>query len=89
MIDNLGDQNPRVVSNVLEALGELVKVGRTNVIEHVKELLPYIIETLQDQSSSTKRETALRTLGNLIQHTGYVIEPFLEYIFNKIVLYRS
>lgn len=46
---------------------------------HLEELLPLIIETLQDQSSVTKREVALRTLGQLTKSTGYVITPFTRY----------
>lgn len=46
---------------------------------HLEELLPLIIETLQDQSSVTKREVALRTLGQLTKSTGYVITPFKNY----------
>lgn len=46
---------------------------------HVDMLLPLIIETLQDQSSSSKREVALRTLGQLASSTGYVIEPLIKH----------
>ena len=42
-------------------------------------LLPKIINTLKDQSSATKREVALTTLGQLIKSTGYVIAPFTDY----------
>ncbi len=41
-------------------------------------LLPLITETLQDQSSTAKREVALRTLGLLCRATGYVVTPFLD-----------
>ena len=49
------------------------------MIPHIGELLPLILETLQDQSSATKREVALRTLGQLTKSTGYVIVPFHRY----------
>eukprot|EP00026_Physarum_polycephalum_P000091 Phypoly_transcript_00091.p1 GENE.Phypoly_transcript_00091~~Phypoly_transcript_00091.p1 ORF type:complete len:2307 (+),score=451.47 Phypoly_transcript_00091:133-7053(+) len=75
----LRDPNPRVSSYVLAALGELAIVGGEDMIPHIGELLPLILDTLQDQSSATKREVALRTLGQLAKSTGYVIAPFHRY----------
>jgi FKBP12-rapamycin complex-associated protein len=46
--------------------------------QHLSTLLPLIIEMLQDQSS-TKRDIALRTLGQLAANLGYVIAPFFDY----------
>lgn len=43
------------------------------------DLLPIIIEMLQDSSSVQKREVALWTLGQLIESTGYVVEPYKKY----------
>ena len=31
------------------------------------------------QTASTKREIALRTLGQLVENTGYVVEPYIQY----------
>ena len=45
-----------VASNVLAAIGELGEVGGEEMRPYVEELLPLIIETLQDQSSVAKRE---------------------------------
>jgi serine/threonine-protein kinase mTOR len=38
-----------------------------------------LIPLATDQSSTNKREVALRTLGQLVKSTGYVISPFLHY----------
>jgi FKBP12-rapamycin complex-associated protein len=73
------DTNPRVVSCVLEALGELAEVSGKVMIQKVDELIPVIIETLQDQSSATKRAVAFRTLGQLVESTGDVITPYIRY----------
>ncbi|RKO90751.1 armadillo-type protein, partial [Blyttiomyces helicus] len=73
------DTSPGVASKVLVALGELGQVGCEDLLPYLDDLMPVIIETLQDQSSSTKREAALRTLGSLASHTGWVIEPYLKY----------
>ena len=43
------------------------------------DLLPIILEMLQDSSSLQKREVALWTLGQLVESTGYVVEPYKQY----------
>lgn len=79
LIAKLNDPNPRVVSYVLAALGELVEVGASRIAAKRREIFPLIINTLQDQSSSTKREVALRTLGRIVSYTGYVVNPFIDF----------
>jgi FKBP12-rapamycin complex-associated protein len=79
MIPKLKDNSPGVASQVLAAVGELARVGGEDITGSLDSLMPMIIETLQDQSSSTKREAALKTLGQLASSTGYVIDPYLKY----------
>ncbi|TPX35002.1 hypothetical protein SmJEL517_g02512 [Synchytrium microbalum] len=79
LISKVKDPSPGVGSKVLEAIGELAQVGCEDLLPYLDDLMPMIIETLQDQSSSTKREAALRTLGQLSSNTGWVIEPYLKY----------
>jgi serine/threonine-protein kinase mTOR len=73
------DINAGVASSILASIGELAKVGGEDLYPYVKELMPLIIETLQDQSSSVKRDTSLRTLGELASNSGYVIQPYLDF----------
>ncbi|XP_071946239.1 serine/threonine-protein kinase mTOR-like [Antedon mediterranea] len=73
------DANPNVVINVLAAIGELSQVGGVEMRKWVGELLPIIIEMLQDSSSLNKREVALWTLGHLVESTGYVVDPYMKY----------
>lgn len=73
------DPNAGVASSILACIGELAKVGGEDLHPYVKELMPLIIETLQDQSSSVKRDTSLRTLGELASNSGYVIQPYLDF----------
>jgi FKBP12-rapamycin complex-associated protein len=73
------DPNAGVASSILACIGELAKVGGEDLYPYVKELMPLIIETLQDQSSSVKRDTSLRTLGELASNSGYVIQPYLDF----------
>ncbi len=45
----------------------------------VDELLPTLQEMLQDASSLNKREVALWTLGQVVESTGCVVEPYEKY----------
>ncbi|BFZ53909.1 phosphatidylinositol kinase-related protein kinase tor1 [Savitreella phatthalungensis] len=73
------DPSPGVSSSVMAALGELSVVGGEDLVKYLRQLMPLIIETLQDQSSSVKRDAALKTLGQLARSSGYVIDPYLDY----------
>jgi len=73
------DSSPAVASTILKAIGDLATVGGEDMIPYIDQLMPIIIEALQDQSSSAKREAALRTLGQLASNSGYVITPYLDY----------
>lgn len=77
LLEKVSDPDTRVAAQVMEALGQLSRVS--NMLSNLDKLLPIIIETLQDQSSPNKRKVALTTLGHLIQSTGYVITPLLQY----------
>ncbi|KAI1004105.1 Serine/threonine-protein kinase [Podosphaera aphanis] len=73
------DPNPSVSSTILKAIGDLATVGGESMKPYIDKLMPIIIEALQDQSSVTKRESALRTLGQFASNSGYVIKPYLDY----------
>ncbi|KAL0486430.1 phosphatidylinositol kinase-related protein kinase TOR [Acrasis kona] len=75
----INDPNPNVSTFVLDTTGKLSVVGGNAILPFLDELLPLVMETLQDQSSSSKRGVAVRTLGQLVESTGYVIEPYLKY----------
>jgi FKBP12-rapamycin complex-associated protein len=75
----LNGATPRLVSAALEALGELAKAAGASLRPWVKEVVPNILETLQDQSSASKQRTSLRTLAQIAGSTGYVIQPYIDY----------
>ncbi|CCJ30549.1 unnamed protein product [Pneumocystis jirovecii] len=79
MIQKARDLSPGVVSSVLTALGELAVVAGEDMIPYLSDLMPLIIEILQDQSSTVKRDAALRALGRLAISSGYIIDPYIEY----------
>ena len=78
------DTNPAVVACVLSTLGKLAEVGGQAMHKYLPDLLPKVIDTLRDNtlihsSGNPKREVAVRTLGQLIESTGYVITPYKIY----------
>ncbi|KAF9352686.1 phosphatidylinositol kinase- protein kinase tor1 [Mortierella sp. NVP85] len=79
LLPNIRDSSPGVVSSVLQALGEIARVGGEDLLPYMDQLMPMFIEILQDQSSPVKRSAALTALGRLASNTGYVIEPYLKY----------
>ena len=70
---------PRLASASLEALGELAQVTGKEMTPWIQQLLPHILETMQDQSSSNKQRTSMKTLGQIAGGTGYVITPYLDF----------
>ena len=70
---------PRLASASLEALGELAQVTGKEMTPWIQQLLPHILDTMQDQSSSNKQRTSMKTLGQIAGGTGYVITPYLDF----------
>lgn len=81
LVPKLRDPDPNlgVVISVLAAVGEQAQVGGVEMRKYVPELLPIILEMLQDSSSLPKREVALWSLGQLVESIGYVVEPYHKY----------
>lgn len=73
------DPNPGVASTTLKAIGELATIGGDELKQYLPQIMPIVLDALQDLSSPSKREAALRTLGQLASNAGYVIEPYKEY----------
>ncbi|KAG0471251.1 hypothetical protein HPP92_015797 [Vanilla planifolia] len=71
--------NNSIVTGVLATVGELAKVGGFSMRKYLCELMPLIVDALLDGASLSKREVALATLGQVVQSTGYVITPYIEY----------
>ncbi|KAJ8107642.1 hypothetical protein OPT61_g8723 [Boeremia exigua] len=73
------DPNPEVASTTLKAIGDLASVGGEGMIKYIPELMPVILDFMQDLSSDSKRFSALKALGQLATNAGYVIEPYRDY----------
>lgn len=79
LLPKAADANAGVAATTLKAVGELANVGGGEMNVYLPQLMPIILDSLQDLSSHTKRESALRTLGQLASNSGYVIEPYTEH----------
>ncbi len=74
-----GEPNPMVITSVLRAIGDLAQVGGVLMSKYVEELLPILLDILNDASSAQKREVSLWTLAQLIESTGAVVTPYARY----------
>ncbi|KAF2244260.1 ARM repeat-containing protein [Trematosphaeria pertusa] len=79
LLPKANDPNPEVASTTLKAIGDLATVGGEGMIRYLPELMPIILEFMQDLGSDSKRFAALRALGQLATNAGYVMEPYRDY----------
>ena len=79
---------PMVITSVLSAIGDLAQVGGTLMTKYVDELLPILLDILDDASSSQKREVSLWTLAQLVESTGTYDLMIFFFFFegSKIIL---
>ncbi|BDA44527.1 Serine/threonine-protein kinase TOR [Coccomyxa sp. Obi] len=68
-----------VVASVLATTGELARVAGPGLRVHIGDVLPLIIEAIQDTSGGNKRLVAVSTLGQVVESTGLVMTPYIEY----------
>lgn len=73
------DPSSAVAASAIGCLGEAAMVAGEDMKPILPELMPLILDTFQDQSSSFKRDAALKTLGQIASSLGYVIQPLLDY----------
>ncbi|XP_057821315.1 serine/threonine-protein kinase TOR isoform X2 [Cryptomeria japonica] len=71
--------NNGVMTGVLATVGELARVGGCAMRPYLRELMPLIVEALLDGAAAVKREVAVATLGQVVQSTGYVVSPYIDY----------
>eukprot|EP01084_Bolivina_argentea_P149078 260500_1 len=89
----LGD-NIFVEISILRTIGKLAKVAQQSLIQYFNRFLPILVSTLSKTSESIKSSNinklqsvalinkkcvALQTLGQVIESTGLVIQPYLLY----------
>lgn len=79
---------PAVAANVIACLGELAVVAGHNIGPRVGQIMGLVIDTLQDQSLTAKRDAALITLGQVASFTGAVLDPYTDYPELLVILSR-
>lgn len=80
LLPKLQETDSKVSSCVLATIGKVAYIAGEKMNVHLPILLPIIIKTLQDKSSSSsKRQVALKTLSELINSTGSVIAPYVRF----------
>nr|ODN92931.1 atypical/PIKK/FRAP protein kinase [Cryptococcus depauperatus CBS 7855] len=77
-----------VQANCTVCIGELARVAGAELVPSIEPILTLVVDMLNDQSSSTKRDTALKTLGQIASNTGNVIQPYVDYPQLMGVLFR-
>ncbi|KAJ3878338.1 phosphatidylinositol 3-kinase [Lentinula edodes] len=78
LLGKANDPNPNVAANIMLSLGELTCAAGESALPHIENLMPVIMSKLSD-TSLTKRDAALKTLGQVCSSTGYVITPLVDH----------
>ncbi len=79
MLPRLRDSSSGITSCIFEVVGCLAEVRGEDMQIYVDELIPLIIDSLQDSSAASRKEIAFHTLGLLAANTGCVIVPYLRH----------
>lgn len=79
LIPKAQDGRSSVASSVINAIGALCVIGGEDMKEYIPKLMPLLLETIQPNVAGTRRDAALRTMGQLASSTGYAVKPFLDY----------
>ncbi|TYZ64094.1 hypothetical protein PybrP1_009121 [[Pythium] brassicae (nom. inval.)] len=64
---------------ILATLGDLAEVGAQELTPFLSQLLPEVIDEMRDSSNPQILQVAIKTLGQLVSSTGYVVLPYHEY----------
>lgn len=73
------DSSPVVSASAIAAIGCLTEVSCDLILPFISQIMPILIETFEDQTSSLKRDASIKTLGQIAGSSGYVIQPLLDY----------
>ena len=79
LVQKLKSSKENVTSAILSTIGVLSTCGGNEVVGYLGVIIPLIIRTLEDKTSSSRRRAALRTLAQLVSSTGCVIEPYIQH----------
>lgn len=87
-IARAADTPNAVTASCVTCIGELARVAGEELVPNVKSILDLLIEMLDDQASTIKRNAALKTLGQVVSNTGEVISPYLDHPTLLPIIFR-
>ena len=68
-----------IIPHLLDAFSQLCIHAENKIIYYLDEIIPILLNAMQDKAISKKRENATRTLIEVIKSTGFVILPYYKY----------
>ncbi|KAJ3431054.1 serine/threonine-protein kinase mtor [Anaeramoeba flamelloides] len=78
-----------IINYILIAIGRLsIYTKKRKMKQYIEELIGFIIKILQDQIPNIKIKITLRTLFQLLNATGYVIDPYKKFPQLLLLLLR-
>ncbi|XP_022685874.1 serine/threonine-protein kinase mTOR-like [Varroa jacobsoni] len=72
-------QTVGVTVAVMSAVGEQAEVSGPEMSQYLEELMPIVLDMMQEHVSIEKRDMALWTLAQLVESTGFVVVPYERY----------
>ncbi|EGR30890.1 phosphatidylinositol 3- and 4-kinase family protein, putative [Ichthyophthirius multifiliis] len=89
LLNFLNDPNMtnNMIPELLKAFSQLGNLGEQNMLLYIDEVVPIILQAMQDKSSTSKREAAVKSFVDIIKCTGFVVLPYYKYPnFLEIIL---
>ena len=68
-----------IIACLLQAFSQLGQVADEQIIIFLHDIIPIILQALQDKSSIAKRQHALKALISIFKNTGFVVLPYYKY----------
>ena len=65
-----------VAAHCVTCIGELARVAGEELVSNAPKIVDLVVGMLNDQTSTLKRDAALKTLGQVVSNTGDVIVPY-------------
>ncbi|KRX06463.1 Armadillo-type fold [Pseudocohnilembus persalinus] len=68
-----------LIPSLLKCFSQLTALGEPQVMVYLHEIIPIILQAVQDKSYTVKREAAVKSLVEICKNVGYVIMPYYRY----------
>lgn len=64
---------------LLKLVGSIAEVGREHILTFASQLMPILLANVYDGGPVGIRPAAVKAIGKLAEHSGYVITPLIDY----------